>query len=50
MTTAAKALYDRAADVLGYDLAELCFNGPAEQLDATDHSQPGRCRLACMAG
>lgn len=33
-------LYDRAAAVLGYDLAKLCFEGPAEQLDSTVVSQP----------
>jgi [acyl-carrier-protein] S-malonyltransferase len=33
-------LYDRAAAVLGYDLAELCFNGPSEKLDSTVCSQP----------
>jgi [acyl-carrier-protein] S-malonyltransferase len=37
---AARALYDRAADVLGYDLAGLCFEGPEEDLDSTVHSQP----------
>jgi len=37
---AARQLYDRAADVLGYDLAKLCFEGPAEQLDSTVVSQP----------
>ncbi len=37
---AARRLYDRAAEVLGYDLAKLCFEGPAEQLDSTVCSQP----------
>lgn len=37
---AAKSLYDRAADVLGYDLAKLCFEGPEEDLDSTIYSQP----------
>jgi [acyl-carrier-protein] S-malonyltransferase len=37
---AARALFDRAGQVLGYDLAELCFNGPADRLDTTVHSQP----------
>lgn len=37
---AAGALYEQAADVLGYDLAKLCFEGPAEQLDSTVISQP----------
>lgn len=37
---AARQIYDRAAAVLGFDLAELCFQGPAERLDSTDISQP----------
>jgi len=37
---AARALFDRASDVLGYDLYKLCTEGPAEKLDTTDHSQP----------
>jgi [acyl-carrier-protein] S-malonyltransferase len=36
----ARRLYDRAADVLGYDLARLCFDGPEERLDSTVISQP----------
>jgi len=36
----ARALFDRANDVLGYDLAKLCFEGPTEQLDSTVISQP----------
>ncbi len=37
---AARALFDRAADVLGYNLYKLCTEGPAEKLDSTVHSQP----------
>ena len=37
---AVRRLYDRAAEVLGYDLAKLCFKGPAEELDSTVVSQP----------
>ncbi len=37
---AARQLYDRAGEILGYDLAKLCFEGPAEQLDSTVYSQP----------
>ena len=37
---AARQLYDRAGEILGYDLAKLCFQGPAEQLDSTICSQP----------
>jgi [acyl-carrier-protein] S-malonyltransferase len=36
----ARELYDRAAEVLGYDLAGLCFEGPPERLDSTVYSQP----------
>ncbi|HWB11212.1 MAG TPA: ACP S-malonyltransferase [Pirellulales bacterium] len=36
----ARQRFDEAARVLGYDLARLCFEGPAEQLDSTLHSQP----------
>jgi [acyl-carrier-protein] S-malonyltransferase len=37
---AARQLYDRAAEVLGYDLAKLCFEGPADDLDSTIYRQP----------
>jgi [acyl-carrier-protein] S-malonyltransferase len=37
---AARALYDQAAEILGYDLAEVCWNGPAERLNSTVISQP----------
>ncbi len=33
-------LYQRANDVVGYDLAKVCFEGPASVLDATVQSQP----------
>ncbi|QDT09114.1 ACP S-malonyltransferase [Planctomycetes bacterium K23_9] len=36
----ARELFDTANDVLGYDLADLCFNGPAEKLNETEFSQP----------
>jgi [acyl-carrier-protein] S-malonyltransferase len=36
----AREIFERANSVLGFDLAELCFNGPAERLDETDISQP----------
>lgn len=37
---AARELFDQAADILGYDLRNLCENGPAEQLNSTVISQP----------
>jgi len=47
---AAKRLFDEAADVLGYRLIEVCANGPAERLNATDVSQPALfvCSLAAL--
>lgn len=35
-----KPVYDEATTVLGYDVAELCFTGPAEQLNRTEFTQP----------
>src|SRR5262245_4547173 len=37
---AAAELFQRASNVLGYDLLGVCTNGPAERLNATDVSQP----------
>jgi len=34
------AVFDRANDILGYDLKRLCFEGPESQLDSTTVSQP----------
>jgi [acyl-carrier-protein] S-malonyltransferase len=47
---AARALFDRANALLGYDLAQLCFEGPQEKLDSTVHSQPALfvCSLAAL--
>ena len=35
-----KALYDEASSVLGYDIKELSFNGPQEELNKTFRTQP----------
>lgn len=37
---AAKALFDEASEILGYDLLERCTEGPKELLDSTEVSQP----------
>ncbi len=34
-------LFTQANEILGYDLANLCFNGPEADLNSTVHSQPG---------
>lgn len=47
---AAKSLFDRAAEILGYDLLQLCTEGPADKLNSTVHSQPALfvCSLAAL--
>jgi [acyl-carrier-protein] S-malonyltransferase len=37
---ALRAVYDEASSVLGYDVASLCFEGPAERLNLTEYTQP----------
>lgn len=36
----ARAVYKEASDALGYDITELCFNGPKEELNKTFRTQP----------
>jgi [acyl-carrier-protein] S-malonyltransferase len=47
---AVRTLFDRAAAILGYDLADVCFNGPTEKLNSTAYSQPALfvCGLAAL--
>ena len=35
-----RILYEEASSVLGYDVAGLCFEGPAERLNLTEYTQP----------
>jgi [acyl-carrier-protein] S-malonyltransferase len=37
---AARVLFDEASQILGYDLADICFHGPVEKLNSTVISQP----------
>ena len=37
---AARQTFERANQILGYDLAKICFEGPSEKLDSTIYSQP----------
>jgi [acyl-carrier-protein] S-malonyltransferase len=37
---AAKHLFEQASGVLGYDLLDLCVQGPADKLNLTSYSQP----------
>jgi [acyl-carrier-protein] S-malonyltransferase len=38
--SAARALFNSAGEVLGFDLLKLCTEGPAAKLDSTIYSQP----------
>jgi [acyl-carrier-protein] S-malonyltransferase len=46
----ARKIYDEASGALGYDIAELSFNGPEEQLNLTRHTQPALLThsIACL--
>jgi len=46
----AKKVYARASDVLGYDIAELSFSDPDEQLNLTRFTQPALLThsIACL--
>ncbi|HYN83934.1 MAG TPA: ACP S-malonyltransferase [Pyrinomonadaceae bacterium] len=37
---AARAVFEEADDALGFALSRLCFEGPAEQLQLTENTQP----------
>ncbi len=37
---AARTVFDRANEILKFDLKKLCFEGPQEQLSTTQNSQP----------
>lgn len=45
-----QALYDRADEVLGRPISQLCFEGPAEELGLTFNSQPAifLTSIACL--
>ncbi|GAF83437.1 unnamed protein product, partial [marine sediment metagenome] len=36
----AAALFDKAGEIVGYDLKKICFEGPEEKLNSTEVSQP----------
>jgi len=46
----ARELFDRASAILGFDLAKVCFEGPAEELNRTDRCQPALLvhGIACL--
>jgi len=38
--SAAREVFEEADEAIGFALSELCFNGPAEQLQLTENTQP----------
>ena len=46
---AARRRFAQAEDVLGYDLAKLCFDGPVESLTQTLHAQPALLTVSVIA-
>lgn len=45
----ARALFERANGILGFDLARLCFDGPEEELRQTINTQPALYVTSCAA-
>jgi [acyl-carrier-protein] S-malonyltransferase len=47
----AAEVFERAGDVLGFDLARICREGPADELTNTRHAQPAvfTCSAAALA-
>ncbi len=47
---AAQLVFDRADEVLGFQLSKLCFEGPKEELDDTINAQPAilTVSIACL--
>jgi len=37
---AAKTIFDKADDTLGFSLSRICFDGPEEELKQTKNTQP----------
>jgi [acyl-carrier-protein] S-malonyltransferase len=46
----ARAVFDRANEVLGMDLARICFEGPLDELTKSSHAQPAIfvASVACL--
>ena len=45
----ARELMEEANNVLGFDLADICFNGPEESLKLTENTQPALLVHSTMA-
>jgi [acyl-carrier-protein] S-malonyltransferase len=50
-SSAARRIFQQADEILGFKLSQLCFEGPAEELEDTINAQPAilTVSLACLA-
>jgi [acyl-carrier-protein] S-malonyltransferase len=46
---AARKVFEEADEALGFALSDLCFNGPAEQLQLTENTQPAILTVSIAA-
>src|SRR5204862_4178091 len=46
---AAREIFEEADGALGFALSDLCFNGPAEQLQLTENTQPAILAVSIAA-
>jgi len=46
---AARQIFEEADNALGFALSELCFNGPADQLQLTENTQPAILTVSIAA-
>jgi [acyl-carrier-protein] S-malonyltransferase len=46
---AARQVFEEVDEALGFPLSELCFNGPAEQLQLTENTQPAILTVSIAA-
>src|SRR5437867_11989362 len=44
-----RKVYKEAGTILGYDVAALCFDGPAERLNLTEYTQPALLTVSIAA-
>jgi [acyl-carrier-protein] S-malonyltransferase len=44
-----RKVYEDAAVILGYDIAALCFDGPADRLNLTEYTQPALLTVSIAA-
>ncbi len=44
-----RALFEKANEVLGYDIAAICFNGPEEELKKSHNTQPAIFTVSAAA-